>query len=83
PFVLTALLLLPRVAGGLNALLLGEAEAGHLGIDVESVKRRAVILVALSVGASVAFTGAIGFIGLVTPHLLRLIIGPDHRWLLP
>lgn len=83
PFVLTALLLLPRVAGGLNALLLGEAEAGHLGIAVESVKRRAVILVAFSVGASVAFTGAIGFIGLVTPHLLRLIIGPDHRWLLP
>ncbi|MER3427014.1 MAG: heme ABC transporter permease [Pyrinomonas sp.] len=83
PFVLTALLLLPRVAGALNALLLGEAEAAHLGVAVESVKRRAVVLVALSVGASVAFTGAIGFIGLVTPHLLRLIIGPDHRWLLP
>lgn len=83
PFVLTALLLLPRVAGALNALLLGEAEAAHLGVAVKSVKRRAVVLVALSVGASVAFTGAIGFIGLVTPHLLRLIIGPDHRWLLP
>ena len=54
-----------------------------LGFEVEKVKRQAVVLVALAVGASVAFTGLITFVGLIVPHLLRLIIGPDHRYLFP
>ena len=83
PFILLAVLSSLQLAGALNAMLLGEAEAGHLGVATEKVKRRAVISVALAVGAGVAFAGTIGFIGLVTPHLLRLIIGPDHRYLLP
>jgi iron complex transport system permease protein len=83
PFILIPVLLLPRLARPLNALLLGEAEAGHLGFDIERVKRIIMILVALTVGASVAVSGLIGFVGLVVPHLLRLMSGPDHRSLLP
>lgn len=67
----------------MNALLLGEAEAGHLGFPVERIKTGVVALVALGVGAAVALSGVIGFVGLVVPHLLRLALGPDHRWLLP
>jgi len=81
--VVPALVILPRFAGALNANLLGEREAGHLGIDLERVKRRIIAGVALVVGALVGFTGVIGFVGLVVPHLLRLVIGPDHRLLLP
>ena len=67
----------------LNALLLGESEARFLGIDVEQLKRRVVVLTALGVGVSVAVAGAIAFVGLVVPHIVRLAIGPDHRFLLP
>ena len=67
----------------LNALLLGESEARHLGIDVQAVKRRLVLLTALGVGSSVAMAGAVAFVGLLVPHLVRLLIGPDHRGLLP
>ncbi|MDQ2746237.1 MAG: iron chelate uptake ABC transporter family permease subunit [Acidobacteriota bacterium] len=83
PFILIPILLFSRLARPLNALLLGESEAGHLGFDIEKIKRQAVILAALSVGASVAFTGLITFVGLIVPHLLRLLIGPDHRYLFP
>jgi iron complex transport system permease protein len=83
PILAVALLGLPRLARGLNLFLLGEAEAGHLGVDVEGLKRRAVTLAALGVGAAVAVTGVIGFVGLVVPHLWRLLLGPDHRALLP
>ncbi|MEL7368122.1 MAG: iron chelate uptake ABC transporter family permease subunit, partial [Myxococcota bacterium] len=62
----------------LDGLLLGEAEAAHIGISVESAKRWGILLSAAAVGASVALTGLIGFIGLVVPHLVRLIIGPRH-----
>ena len=72
-----------RYARPLNALLLGEAEAGHLGCDVQRLKRSVVLLAAMSVGAAVAVAGIIGFVGLVVPHLLRLTLGPDHRILLP
>jgi len=67
----------------LNALALGEAEAGHLGFRVERTKAILIVLTAAGVGASVAFTGIILFVGLVVPHLIRAMIGPDHRWLLP
>jgi len=83
PFTLLTIVLLPRLARSLNAFLLGEAEARHLGVNVERVKQQVVILTALAVGASVAVTGVIGFVGLVVPHVLRLLIGPDHRRLLP
>ena len=75
--------LLRRHAHSLNALALGEAEAGHLGIDVQLLKRKLVLMAALAVGVSVAAVGIIGFVGLVVPHLVRLLAGPDHRRLLP
>ena len=83
PLMLIPLLWLPREADALNALLLGEAEAGHLGVDVPRLQRRVLVLVVLAVSASVALTGIIGFVGLVVPHLIRLKTGPDHRLLLP
>lgn len=66
----------------LNALSLGEDEAHHLGINVEAVKRVLFILASLLTGISVAVSGVIGFVGLVVPHLVRLIVGGDHRILL-
>jgi len=75
--------LFPRDSRALNALLLGESEARHLGINVQWVKRRLIVLTALGVGVSVAVAGLVGFVGLIMPHIIRLMIGPDHRWLIP
>ncbi|MCG7496636.1 iron ABC transporter permease [Vibrio sp. Of7-15] len=72
-----------RHATGLNALLLGEAEAGHLGVNVQQLKRRMIILSAAGVGITVSLSGMIGFIGLIIPHLGRMLAGPDHKTLLP
>lgn len=83
PAVAAVLVLMPFLARGLNALLLGEAEAFHIGIAVERVKTAAILLTALGVGAAVASCGTIGFVGIVVPHLVRLVAGPDHRLLLP
>jgi iron complex transport system permease protein len=71
-----------RLARGLDALALGEAEAFHIGVDVQFLKRAAIVLVAAGVGVSVAVSGVIGFIGLIVPHLLRLSAGPTHRRLM-
>ncbi|XQM39216.1 Iron complex transport system permease protein [Cupriavidus sp. H19C3] len=79
--VLGALLL--RDWRALNALLLGEREAQHLGFDLQRLRRRLIVLTALLVGPLVAVTGTITFVGLVVPHLIRLPLGADHRWLLP
>ena len=67
----------------LDALALGEREAGHVGVDVERLKRRLVAQVALAVGAGVAISGIVGFVGLIAPHIVRLLLGPAHRTLLP
>jgi iron complex transport system permease protein len=67
----------------LNVLLLGDAQAGHLGLEVEREKLALTMLATLATSAAVAISGTIGFVGLVVPHLLRLVIGPDHRLLLP
>ncbi len=83
PFLAAAVLAMPLIARGLDAIVLGEAEARHLGIRVQALKRIAVLLVAGATGAAVAVSGTIGFVGLVVPHLLRLAIGPEHRFLLP
>ncbi len=77
------LLALPRYAGTLNALLLGESEARHLGIDTDRAKIALVAWVAVGVGTSVALVGTIAFVGLVVPHIVRMLVGPDHRVLLP
>jgi iron complex transport system permease protein len=70
------------LARGLDALSVGEAEAFHMGVDTQRLKRLAVVLVAAGVGAAVAVSGVIGFVGLVVPHLLRLSGGPMHGRLL-
>jgi iron complex transport system permease protein len=67
----------------LNAFLLGEAEAFQLGVNVQLVKRGLIFVTAAMVGVTVAACGIIGFVGLVVPHMIRLSLGPDHRWLLP
>ncbi len=72
-----------RLARPLNALALGEAQAQLLGVPVERCKRWIVVVTALAVGAVTSATGIIGFIGLVAPHGVRLIAGPDHRVVLP
>ncbi|TCK04056.1 FecCD family ABC transporter permease [Marinobacterium mangrovicola] len=72
-----------RRAAALNALLLGEAEARHLGIQVERLKLELILLTAVAVGIAVANTGVIGFVGLVVPHIVRMLVGPDHKLLLP
>jgi iron complex transport system permease protein len=83
PFIIVGLLLGFAFSGGFNALALGESEARHLGIPVQILKRTAIVAVALLTGTAVAVSGTIGFVGIVVPHLLRLFIGPDHRYLLP
>jgi iron complex transport system permease protein len=83
PIILVPLGLALRLAAPLDALLLGEAEAAHLGVDVERLKRGAIALAAVMVGAAVAMSGMIGFVGLLVPHLVRLALGPGHRALLP
>ncbi|PAQ07052.1 FecCD family ABC transporter permease [Mesorhizobium temperatum] len=82
PVIVLALAAMPFLARGLNALALGEATAGHLGIPVQRLKYTAIVGVSAAVGASIAVSG-IGFVGIVVPHLLRLAIGPDNRYLLP
>jgi len=82
-FVAGPMLVIPLYARPLNAFLLGESEAGHVGIDVERMKRILVSLVALAAGAAVAASGIIGFVGLIVPHILRLVVGADHRLVLP
>ncbi|HTM77515.1 MAG TPA: iron chelate uptake ABC transporter family permease subunit [Devosia sp.] len=83
PIIVLALAVAAFLAKGLNALTLGEATAGHLGLSVQRFKLAAIVAVAAATGAAVAVSGGIGFVGIVVPHLLRLIIGPDHRFLLP
>jgi iron complex transport system permease protein len=72
-----------RHCQSLNALLLGEAEARHLGIDVERLKMKLIVAATIGIGVAVSVSGIIGFVGLVIPHLVRMLVGPDHRTLLP
>jgi iron complex transport system permease protein len=83
PLIGAALVAFQAIAGDLDAILLGEAEAGYLGVATERTKQIAIVAVAGAVGAAVAVSGVIGFVGIVVPHLLRLAIGPRHRLLLP
>ncbi|MGO6843276.1 iron ABC transporter permease [Rhizobium ruizarguesonis] len=83
PIVLLSFTALPFMARGLNAITLGEAAAFHMGVPVQRLKNVAIVGVAAATGASVAVSGGIGFVGIVVPHILRMAIGPDHRFLLP
>ena len=83
PFVVASIFVIPRITRGLDLLVLGEAEAFHAGISVQRLKIISIVLVSAATGAAVAVSGVIGFVGIVVPHLIRLLIGPAHRILLP
>jgi iron complex transport system permease protein len=83
PFIVLSMLPMMLLALPLNALLLGDMEAEHLGFNVERIKLVIVILAAIAVGAGVAVAGIISFVGLIVPHLTRLLVGPDHRFVIP
>jgi iron complex transport system permease protein len=83
PVALAGFAVLAVYARDLNVLLLGEAEAHSLGIEVERTKLLLLVVASLLTAAAVSVAGVIGFVGLVVPHVLRLLVGPDHRILLP
>jgi len=82
PFILIPLVILPFFSKALNAFALGEAQADLLGMRTDKVKRWVVILSTMAVGASVAVSGIIGFVGLLVPHTVRLLGGVAHRYVL-
>jgi iron complex transport system permease protein len=83
PCVAGGALIAAAVARDLDMLLLGEEAAASLGVEVEHIKRVVLTSAALGTGAVVAVSGVVGFVGLVVPHVVRLLIGPGHRRLLP
>ena len=82
-YAVVGLVWLLRHALDLNLLAAGEENALQLGVDVERTRRAVFVAASLLVGAAVSMSGMIGFVGLIVPHLLRLLLGPDHRLLLP
>ncbi|HEX8100881.1 MAG TPA: iron chelate uptake ABC transporter family permease subunit, partial [Actinomycetota bacterium] len=83
PFTVVGAAVALLSAGDLNVAILGEERAAQLGVDVERFKRIMLATGALLTAAAVSVAGVIGFVGLMTPHILRLLIGADHRRLLP
>lgn len=83
PYFFLALIVIFYYLKDLNILLLGEESAGHLGLEVERIKIILLTAASLLTAAVVSVSGSIGFIGLVIPHIARMIIGPDHRKLIP
>ncbi len=83
PCVVSSLIAARLLAPQLNALALGETEASYLGVNTQRLKHLVLLVALIAAGASVAFCGPIGFIGLVAPHCVRLLVGPDHRTLIP
>lgn len=82
PITLVGIAIAATTTRRLDLLALGDAGAAHLGVDVERLRIVVIVLVALLVGAGVAFTGIIAFVGLIVPHLMRMIVGPAHGGLL-
>lgn len=83
PLILVGVLLLCFFGRDLNIMTFGEEAAGQLGVSVERTKKLVLLLAAFLTGIAVSLAGTIGFVGLIVPHLIRLILGPDHRTLLP
>ncbi|MFW0717631.1 FecCD family ABC transporter permease [Pedobacter sp. N23S346] len=83
PFVMIPMILLPFFSKGLNAFAIGEKQAEMIGLNPGLTKSMVVLLCTMAVGASVSFSGIIGFVGLLVPHLVRLIGGVDHKFVLP
>jgi iron complex transport system permease protein len=83
PLILGGIIVIYFFAREMNVLSLGETQAQHLGVDAEKLKIRMLIFVSLITAAAVSISGIIGFIGLIIPHITRILVGPDHRILIP
>ena len=83
PFILLSLTVMAIFSRELNLMLLGEEPAQQLGVEVERVKKLLLATGAIAAAVSVAMCGIIGFVGLIVPHVVRMLVGPDHRTLLP
>lgn len=83
PVIIIGIALLWFFARELNAMLFGEETARNLGVDPERVKQAILVIAAITVASAVAVSGTIGFVGLIVPHTVRLLTGPDHRFLMP
>jgi len=83
PYLVAGLLLLLSLGHALNVLQFGDDQAQQMGLNVERTKRLIIFAASLTTAAAVAFSGIIGFIGLIVPHLMRMIWGPDYRQLVP
>jgi len=83
PYVLVGGIVMLALARTLNLFSLGERQAMHLGVNVDRTKKTVLIIGTLISAAAVSVSGTIGFVGLVTPHLMRLLVGPDYRLVLP
>lgn len=83
PLILSGVLLLIVFAKELNVMVFGDSTAHHLGIDLERLKIALLVLASLTIAGAVAMCGIIGFVGLIIPHIVRMLVGPDHRILLP
>ena len=83
PLIFGGLLVIFYFARDMNMISLGETQAQHLGVDSEKLKTRMLICVSLITAAAVSISGIIGFIGLIIPHTTRILVGPDHRILIP
>lgn len=83
PFIVVGLLLILSFSRDLNIMLTGDDTANSLGIEVEQVKKLVLIVSSALVAACVSVSGVIGFVGLIVPHMIRIIVGPNHRILIP
>lgn len=83
PFIVIGTTIILAHTRDLDALLLGEVHAASVGTDVVLVRKRLILATAMTTAAAVSVAGGIGFVGLIVPHILRLLLGPQHRWLLP
>ncbi|MBP3965164.1 FecCD family ABC transporter permease [Paenibacillus lignilyticus] len=83
PFLIVGLPVMIRYGQHLNLFVLGERHAAHLGINVERTKLIVLIVSTLLTAVAVSIAGVVGFVGLVVPHLLRLLVGPDYRFIIP
>jgi iron complex transport system permease protein len=83
PAILVCSVAIYAFARDLNVMLLGEEQARQLGVKVEAVKKCLIILSSLITAVAVSISGIVGFIGLIVPHIMRILVGPDHRILIP
>lgn len=83
PYLLAGFFILIYLAGDLNLILLGEEDAFSMGVEVERVKKLTLVAASLLTAGAVSVSGMIGFVGLIVPHAMRMMIGPDHRLLIP